>query len=139
MMIKNIIGGVAIITVIAFVICIIIWQEMDDRKHKEAIRCITGICLEKIYRDSIPKFSVEEHYKKLEEVTKEIVQQRKKNDYTITLWLLDDGLMINDNGTTEWIKRYERELGVPIEVKNENGEYNYFINIVRMYRYLNEI
>lgn len=97
-MIKEIYGGIMLMLIIFLMMYTSLASLKIDLKDKESLP-------NQKHMDSIPKFSIEKHYKKLEQVTKEIVQSRK-NDYTIILWLLDDGLRINEDGSTVWIKRW---------------------------------
>lgn len=82
---------------------------------------------------NIPKFSLVSYFEKIENVTKEIIKN-KKNKYTIVLWLLDEGLQINDDGTTKWIKRWddceENRLSLAL---CQDINYNYYsTNIYRL-------
>lgn len=70
---------------------------------------------EELYRPRIAKqnyksFSVSDYYQRMEKVYLDIVSEREnKNDYKLTLWLGIDGLQLNDDGTTQWIKRVQKK------------------------------
>lgn len=61
-------------------------------------------------------FSVSKYYERMEKASVEIMNEREKEPvYIITLWAGLDGLRMNDDGTTEWIRR-EEDKPKPVSV-----------------------
>lgn len=57
-----------------------------------------------------PGFSVSEYMSRMEKAGIEIMQERwQSSGYQIVLWAGLDGLRLNDDGTTEWIRRDEKK------------------------------
>lgn len=95
---------ITILFVASFVYCIISDYQID-KKHKNNIE--NGLN-QLIYP---PKpFSISEYYDRIEKINVDILSKKEnQNHYKITLWAGLDGLQLNDDGSTEWIKRGENK------------------------------
>lgn len=84
-----------------------IWYEhKKDLKHEQEI-------FNFIYKNPPKPFSVSEYYDRIEKESIKIMSSKgSKDDYKITLWIGLDGLQLNEDGSTEWIKRGETEKPV---------------------------
>lgn len=56
-------------------------------------------------KEIIEPFSVSKYYERMEKVTNDILKEKETMKYTIILWLGLDGLLLNEDGTSEWIRR----------------------------------
>lgn len=62
------------------------------------------------YTDYISDFSVSEYMDRLEKAGIEIMDEAEKRpEYKVILWAGLDGLRMNQDGTTEWIRREEKK------------------------------
>lgn len=78
-----------------------------------AINLITKECKQDRYRKKckndkgsiIEPFSVAEYFKRKEKLNIELLEEQKAAKHTIVLWWGLDGLRMNEDGSTEWIKK----------------------------------
>lgn len=61
-------------------------------------------------------WTVSGYYDRMEKAALDIARKRKPDDKIIILWLVVDGLRLNENGELEWIKR-------ETETANQNVSY----------------
>lgn len=101
----------AIILLVIFLIGLFeaIKVQIDSKHNQEILNSIT-----KTIKQNYKPFSVSEYYDRIEKVSLDIASQNKKNeDYKLTLWILSDGLQLNEDGTTQWIKCEQEEENKP--------------------------
>lgn len=80
---------------IGLLICCLIYMSVDDKRRKQE--------LEYLEKTQENQFSVTEYYNRIEQES--IKLSERKCQYLIVLWWGNDGLRLNEDGTTEWINR----------------------------------
>lgn len=84
--------------------------------------------------DSPKPFSLTEHYERLMQVSEEIAEEKAKRQYEPTvLWLILDGMRINEDGTIEWIKKPNRTNQILEEVKKKEKEREPYEQLIDKY------
>ena len=84
--------------------------------------------------DSPKPFSLAEHYERLMQVSEEIAEEKAKQKYEPTvLWLILDGMQINEDGTIEWIKKPSRINQILEEVKKKEKEREPYEQLIDRY------
>lgn len=82
----------------------------------------------------VPEFSVSDYLERIEKAGIEIAREQEKQEpYQLVLWLVVEGLRLNEDGTTEWIRR-EEDKHKPISVSYSPPQYivqNAFQNIMQ--------
>ena len=79
-------------------------------------------------------FSLAEHYERLIQVSEEIAEEKEKRQYEPTvLWLILDGMRINEDGTIEWIKKPSRINQILEEVKKKEKEREPYEQLIDRY------
>lgn len=63
----------------------------------------------KVGKKEVLDFSLYEHYGEMEKIAIEIQEKREPVDQVIILWWGLDGLRMNEDGTTQWIRRDQEE------------------------------
>lgn len=92
-------------------IAIFISLIVENRNKKKRIQLETNQLV-----SYISDFSVSKYMGRIEKYGIEIMSERQKEtNYQIILWIGIDGLRLNDDGTTEWIRR-EKETEKPISI-----------------------
>ena len=84
--------------------------------------------------DSPKPFSLAEHYERLMQVSEEIAEEKAKQKYEPTvLWLVLDGMRINEDGTIEWIKKPSRTNRILEEVQKKEKEREPYEQLINEY------
>lgn len=132
----------AIILLVIFFIVFFeaIKAQVDSNHTQEILNTITTTIVQ-----NYKPWSLSEYYDRIEKVSLDIVSEKKKNDnYKLTLWLLSDGLQLNEDGTTQWIKREheeenQAEENKPIQDFVPQNSFQNMQNVSPSYQTLNSI
>lgn len=104
MLIKVVFSVLIGLVILSLLIFGAIEEENERQKKIELIEELQRQCRERL----TPKFSLSDCLKRMEQAGIEVMKEREKQPkYVITLWAGLDGLQINDDGTTEWVRRFE--------------------------------
>lgn len=106
------------ILVALLVSLLIILKKENYRKQKHLMD-------EYIERAFTRPFVVSEYLSRIEKEYIKIIEERKKNEpYKIVLWIGIDGLKLNEDGTSEWIKKGQKD-NITYR-KTSPGTYQYY-------------
>lgn len=98
--------SICLVCVVAIAVILVLWTKRDREAWENAETTIQK-----------SDWTVSGYYDRIEKAALDIARKRKPDDKIIILWLVVDGLRLNENGELEWIKR-ETETA-----KNQNVLY----------------
>lgn len=87
------------------------WYEKRRKRKEDELEHLKIVLIkDKIRKDILgeKKWSVTDYLSHMEEAWDKI-QKEKPEPYKLTLWWGQNGLRLNDDGTTEWIKKEEKK------------------------------
>lgn len=85
-------------------------ENLRKRKEDELEHLKRVLIKDKIRKDILgeKKWSVTDYLSRMEKAWDKI-QKERPEPYKLTLWLGQNGLRLNDDGTTEWVKKEEKK------------------------------